>query len=154
MWIQKSHYPTLHFDGASKSNPGQAGAGGVITNEYGDEICNYEWSLGRKSNNIAEALALYQGLIQLKKLVIRKALVFGDSSIIIRFMNYNHCSPNRSLQQHVDRIKLLLNNFEEIKFYHILHTLNTQADNYANKAVGKHEGVLKCRDREEFHPLP
>eukprot|EP00253_Pinus_taeda_P007578 PITA_07578 len=36
MWIQKSHCPTLHFDGASKSNPGQAGAGGVISNELGD----------------------------------------------------------------------------------------------------------------------
>eukprot|EP00253_Pinus_taeda_P028450 PITA_28450 len=154
MWIQKNHYPTLHFDGASKSNPGQAGAVGVITNEHGEEICNYEWSLGRKSNNLAEALALYQGLIQLKKLGIRKALVFGDSSIIIRLMNYNLCSPNRSLQQHIDRIKMLLANFEDVKFYHLLRNLNKQADKNTNKAVGKHEGLLKCQDREEFHPLP
>eukprot|EP00253_Pinus_taeda_P036032 PITA_36032 len=154
IWIQRSNCPTLHFDGGSKSNPGQAGAGGVISNEFGDEICSYEWSLGRKSNNIAEALALYQGLIQLKKLGIRKALVFGDSIIIIRFMNYNHRSPNSSLQQHVDRIKLLLTHFEDIKFYHILRTLNMKADKCANNAVGKKEGVLRHNNREEFQPLP
>lgn len=49
---------------------------------------------------------------------------------------------------------MLLANFEDVKFYHLLRNLNTQADKYANKAVGKHEGLLKCKDREEFHPLP
>eukprot|EP00253_Pinus_taeda_P008374 PITA_08374 len=29
-WIQKQRRPTLHFDGASKNNPGQDGAGGII----------------------------------------------------------------------------------------------------------------------------
>eukprot|EP00253_Pinus_taeda_P009123 PITA_09123 len=29
-WIQKQRRPTLHFDGASKNNPSQAGAGGII----------------------------------------------------------------------------------------------------------------------------
>eukprot|EP00253_Pinus_taeda_P033267 PITA_33267 len=154
VWTQRNNCPTLHFDGASKSNPGQAGAGGVISNEFGDEICSYEWSLGRKSNNIAEALALYQGLIQLKNLGIRKALVFGDSTIIIRFMNCNHRSPNSNLQQHVDRIKLLLMHFDCIKFYHILRTLNTKADKCAKNAVGKKEGALRHNNREAFQPLP
>eukprot|EP00253_Pinus_taeda_P022073 PITA_22073 len=153
-WKQKSQYSTLHFDGASKSNPGQAGAGVVISNEHGEEICSYEWSLGRKSNNIAEALALYQGLVQLKKLGIRKALVFGDSSIIIRLMNSNLCSPNRSLQQHIDRTKMLIDSFEDVKFYHLLRNLNAQADKHANMAVGKQEGLLICKEREEFFPLP
>lgn len=139
VWMQSSNCPTLHFDGASKSNPGQAGAGGVISNESGNEICSYEWSLGRKTNNIAEALALYQGLIQLKNMGIRKALVFGDSTIIIRFMNYNQRSPNINLQQHIERIKLLLTHFEYIKFYN---------------AVGKQEGVLRHNNREGFQPLP
>eukprot|EP00253_Pinus_taeda_P022180 PITA_22180 len=154
VWIQRRNCPTLHFDGASKSNPGQAGAGGVISNEFGNEICSYEWSLGRKTNNIAEALALYQGLIQLKNLGIRKALVFGDSTIIIRFMNYNQRSPNSNLQQHIERIKLLLAHFEYIKFYHILRTLNMKADKCARNAVGKQEGVLRHNNREAFQPLP
>eukprot|EP00253_Pinus_taeda_P007019 PITA_07019 len=154
MWIQSSNCPTLYFDGASKSNPGQAGAGGVILNEFGDEICSYEWSLGTKTNNNAEVLALYQGLIQLKNMGIRKALVFVDSAIIIRLMNYNQRSPNSNLQQHIERIKLLLNHFEHIKFYHILRTLNMKADKCANNAVGKQEGVLRHNNRESFQPLP
>jgi len=126
----------------------------VISNEHGEVICSYEWSLGRKSNNIAEALALYQGLVQLKNLGIRKALVFGDSSIIIRLMNSNLCSPNRSLQQHIDRTKMLTDSFEDVKFYHLLRNLNAQADKHANMAVGKQEGLLSCKEREEFFPLP
>eukprot|EP00253_Pinus_taeda_P004750 PITA_04750 len=154
MWMQSSNCPTLFFDGASKSNPGQAGAGGVILNESGVNICNYEWSLGRKSNNNAEALALYQGLMQLKRMGIRKALVFGDSAIIIRLMIYNQRSPNSNLQQHIERIKLLLIHFEHIKFYQILRTLNTEADKRANDAVGRHEGTLRHNNREIFQPLP
>eukprot|EP00253_Pinus_taeda_P003424 PITA_03424 len=154
IWIQSSKCPILYFDGASKSNPGQAGAGGVILNESGNEICSYEWSLGRKINNNAEALALYQGLIQLKNMGIRKALVFGDSTIIIRLMNYKQRSPNSHLQQHIERINLLFNHFEHIKFYHILRTLNMKADKCTNNAVGKQEGVLRHNNRESFQPLP
>eukprot|EP00253_Pinus_taeda_P030665 PITA_30665 len=85
-WIKSNNCTTLHFDGASKSNPGQEGVGGVIVNEAGDNICSYEWILGEKTNNNAEALALYQGLLQLKNLGIKRAIVFGDSAIIIRLM--------------------------------------------------------------------
>jgi len=154
MWIQSNNCPTLFFDGASKSNPGQAGAGGVILNESGDNICSYEWSLGEKTNNNAEALALYQGLIQLKSLGIKRALVFGDSTIIIRLMTYNHPSPNSNLQQHIERIKLLLNQFDHIKFYHILRTLNMEADKRANNAVGRRAGMLRHNNRDSFQPLP
>eukprot|EP00253_Pinus_taeda_P013124 PITA_13124 len=153
-WMQSSNCPTLHFDGASKSNPGQAGAGGFISNELGSKICSYEWSLGRKTNNAAEALALYQGLMQLKNLGIRKVLIFGDSTIIIRLMNYNHRSPNSILQRLIERSKLLLTHFDYIRFYHILRTLNMEADKHANNAVGKQEGVLWLNNKEGFYPLP
>lgn len=153
-WIQSNNCTTLHFDGASKSNPGQVGAGGVILNEAGDNICSYEWSLGEKTNNNAKALALYQGLLQLKNLGIKRALVFGDSAIIIRLMIHNERSPNSNLQQHIERIKLLLKNFDDIKFYHVLRTLNKKADKQANNAVGRMAGALRCNEIDSFHPLP
>lgn len=61
-WIQESNCYSLFFDGASKSNPGIAGVGGLITNPKGECILHYEWSLGEVLNNRAEAMALFQGL--------------------------------------------------------------------------------------------
>jgi len=153
-WIQSNNCPILYFDGASKSNPGPAGAGGVIIDELGEEICNYEWSLGEKTNNNAEALALYQGLLQLKSMGIRKALVLGDSSIVIGLMNHHRRSPNSNLQQHIQRINLLTKHFEKIRFCHILRTLNGKADKHANNAVGHPEGALRHNHRDFFQPLP
>eukprot|EP00253_Pinus_taeda_P008935 PITA_08935 len=97
-WTRNNKYKTLFFDGASKSNPGQAGAGGLIVDETGDNICSYEWSLGERTNNNAEALALYQGLLQLNKLGIKIAMIIGDSAIIICLMVQNQSSPNCNLQ--------------------------------------------------------
>lgn len=70
-WLRHSNSHSLFFDGASKSNSRVAGAGGVIYNPNGYLIASFEWVLGTLSNNRAEALALYQGLIQLQELGIR-----------------------------------------------------------------------------------
>lgn len=86
VWTKNSNRHYLCFDGASKSNLGVEGAGGVIFNANGDNILAYEWGLGHTSNNRAEALALYQGLIQLRKLGIDTVMILGDLAIIINAM--------------------------------------------------------------------
>ena len=62
-WFRNCNTHYLFFDGASKSNPGTIGAGGIICNGNGDMLIEYEWGLGSVSNNRAEALALFQGLL-------------------------------------------------------------------------------------------
>ena len=89
--------PTLFFDSASKSNPGIAGAGGIIKYENGRSIVSFEWGLGSLSSNKAEAYTLLQGLYQLKALNISNAMVFGDSSIIINMMIHDHLISNMDL---------------------------------------------------------
>jgi len=44
-WLQSRNSHSLFFDGASKSNPRVAGAGGIIYNPSGDPISSYEWGL-------------------------------------------------------------------------------------------------------------
>lgn len=58
-WLRNNNSNYLFFNGASKSNPGIAGVGGVIYNTNGDIRATYEWGLGPLSNNRAEALTLY-----------------------------------------------------------------------------------------------
>ena len=51
----------LFFDGASKNNPGRAGAGGILLEPRGNNPVTYEWGLGKTSNNKAEAYGLLMG---------------------------------------------------------------------------------------------
>jgi hypothetical protein len=60
----------LHFDGASKGNPGPSGGGGTIEEPNQDKIMQYALGLGIDTNNRAEALALWQGMQLALKLKI------------------------------------------------------------------------------------
>ena len=51
------------------------------------------------SNNRAESLALYQGLIQLQKLSVSTAMILGVSTIIISLMVYNRNAFDVILQK-------------------------------------------------------
>jgi len=57
----------LSFDGASKGNPGLTGGGGIIESPNAKTMISYALGLGIETNNIAEAMALWQGLQQAKK---------------------------------------------------------------------------------------
>ncbi|KAL2940301.1 hypothetical protein RDABS01_007462 [Bienertia sinuspersici] len=63
----------LHFDGASKGNPGQAGAGAVLRTLSGTLICRIRQGLGIATCNAAEYRAIILGL--------KKALEMGYTSI-------------------------------------------------------------------------
>eukprot|EP00253_Pinus_taeda_P005844 PITA_05844 len=85
-WISNQKRPVLLFDGASKNNPGKAGAGGIIKDQNGKSILSYEWGLGNAFNNAAEAYSLFLGTSLLSRLGIRNAIILGDSAIIIGAM--------------------------------------------------------------------
>ena len=71
-----------HFDGASRGNPGEAGAGAVVYD--GDAIV---WRrakpLGRKTNNEAEYAALALLLDELERRGVKGAEICGDSRLVI-----------------------------------------------------------------------
>lgn len=144
----------MFFYGASKSNPGLAGAGGLICNANGEPILHFEWGLGELSNNRVEGLALFQGLTQLIKLGIKKVIIFGDSAIIIRLMVQRQSSPNALLQQINSRNQILHDMMEEARYYHILRGLNKDADKHANKACDRPKGNLSCNNILSTQPLP
>lgn len=154
LWLSNCNRFYMFFDDASKSNPGLAGAGGLICNAKGETILHFEWGLGELSNNRAEGLALYQGLTQLIKLGINKVIVFGDSTIIIRLMVQRKSTPNTLLQQTNCRNQILHDLLEEVRYYHILRGLNKDADKYANKACERPKGSLRCNNISSFQPLP
>jgi hypothetical protein len=82
--IQNCHI--LFFDGASKGNPGEAGAGGVLLYPGGNNVGSFASSLGVATNNQVESYALWQGVSLLLNRNIQQAIIIGDSSLIIRHM--------------------------------------------------------------------
>jgi len=153
-WLRNSNTHYLFFDGASKSNPGMAGAGGLICNGNGDVLTEYEWGLGHASNNRAEAFALLQGLLQLQKLGISKAIIIGDSAIIIGLMISNRKSQNLSLQQIIERCHSLDQQMKGNLYYHVLRSLNKTVDKLANKAYSHPVGNLWCNGTDHYFFLP
>jgi hypothetical protein len=57
-WWQKQGKTSVFFYGASKGNPGTAGAGGIIYSSEGEKLATFCWGLGQRTNNQAEILSL------------------------------------------------------------------------------------------------
>ncbi|MGC9373129.1 MAG: ribonuclease HI family protein [Thermovirgaceae bacterium] len=72
-----------YFDGASRGNPGEAGAGACLVDERGGLIWECMEYLGERTNNEAEYEALIMLLEEIKRRGIRETSVFGDSKLVI-----------------------------------------------------------------------
>ncbi|GAQ80402.1 hypothetical protein KFL_000530290 [Klebsormidium nitens] len=126
----------LEFDGASKGNPGPAGAGAVLRKPDGtieEELVEY---VGPKAtNNAAEYRGLIIGLEAARARGIRRLHVKGDSKLVVCQM------LGRWKVQNVDMIALhkeaksVAASFEEFKIEHMLREFNSTADKLANIAV-------------------
>eukprot|EP00253_Pinus_taeda_P017214 PITA_17214 len=153
-WLLSKNTHSLFFDGASKSNLGAAGAGGIILDPSGATVSYFEWGLGRLSNNRAEALDLFQGLLQLQNQGINKALVFGDSAIIVSLMNSNRQASNLFLHQIISRCKNMLSQNMECQFFHVLRSNNQEADKKASHACSREKGSLLCNQASLLQFIP
>lgn len=153
-WLKSQARHFLFFDGAAKGNPGKAGAGGVVLNQIGEKILSYAWGLGYSTSIQAEALALFQGLKILKDMSINEAIVIGNSQVTINAMVSNTPVLDLNLGRLITRIKGLENNFQNLKYYHVLIIHNKKADIEANKVALLSVGV-KLKDEEEtWEPIP
>lgn len=130
---------TLYFDGASKGNPGLAGAGVVIYEGDGDiEVYSESVFVGLKeTNNVAEYTGLITGLKAALNMGATRLNVKGDSDLIIKQMNgaYKVKSPN--LIGLYEEATQLAKQFETITFVHVYRHLNKRADELANIGCSK-----------------
>jgi len=72
-----------YFDGASRGNPGKAGAGARLINEEGKVVWEASRFLGDKTNNEAEYMALIMLLKAAKNHGVSSLRVFGDSKLVV-----------------------------------------------------------------------
>ncbi len=138
------HRLVLYIDGASRGNPGRAGAGVWITNGEGEKISEVSRFLGHKTNNEAEYWALLLGLREAKRLRGDRIQIFTDSQLVERQIKgvYRVKDPNlRALHRTVIEN---LKTFSSFEIESVPREENEEADRLANQAiqrrVAKEEG--------------
>lgn len=153
-WIRSQNKNVLYFDGASKKNPGQAGAGGIIKDPHGNLMVSFEWGLGQMSNNKAEAYGLLLGSHIAKNLGLRNLLILGDSAIIIKAMISGKDYKQRVLNNIKDRTMENIKELGDVTFRHVLRSNNKEADHRANLAVRRSTGQVCENDQTYAKDIP
>ncbi len=130
----------LYTDGASRGNPGEAGAGAVILDKDGNVVREVTEYLGEKTNNTAEYRALILGLMEVLRLGGSKVRIFSDSELIVKQVNGVYNVRNQGLKVLYNNVKELLENFVRYDIRYISREKNRHADRLANKAIDERRG--------------
>lgn len=127
----------LYTDGASRGNPGEGGAGVVITDDMGNEVFMKGFYLGQCTNNEAEYKALIIGLAEASGSGCDNIAIFLDSQLIVRQINGEYQVKNKNLIPLFGQVMDLLAFFRRYRVEHIPRSENTRADQLANEGIDK-----------------
>lgn len=125
----------LRVDGASRGNPGKAGAG-IYLKKNNKDVVKAGFVLGKKTNNEAEYLALLIGIMLLKKEINpgEGVTIISDSQLLIRQLDGTYKVKKPELQQLHAAIFRELGPIKAL-FNHVEREYNTIADALANKGI-------------------
>ena len=125
---------TVYTDGASRSNPGEAGAGVSIL-QGGKLVEGIARYLGKTTNNIAEYTAAIIGLEAALKHGATKVKLLADSELMVKQLNGQYKVKNEGLKPLHARAKELIAKIGSVEVQYIPRERNKEADALANKAI-------------------
>lgn len=133
----KTNYWKISVDGASRNNPGKSGAGIYIV-KNNEKFLENGFSLGLKTNNQAEYLALLVGIFFLKKYLCKDdiVMIISDSQLMVRQMSGHYRVKNSELIPLFKLSKHLLYGIN-YNIVHVLRDENKEADEMANFGIDK-----------------
>ena len=126
---------TIYTDGASRGNPGEAGAGAIIYGEEGTVIKKVKKYLGTTTNNVAEYMALIIALNEALRLKGEILHLFSDSELMVRQIKGIYKVRDRKMQALWREVKKLLAQFIQYDIICIDRRKNKEADELANLAI-------------------
>ena len=130
----------IYVDGASRGNPGKAGAGAVIKSPDGSIVKKLKKYLNITTNNMAEYQALIIALEAAHSLRIKRIRVLADSELMVKQINGEYRVKSAALRPLYERAVNLLKEFKEAKIEHVYREENSAADALANEAIDGHAG--------------
>lgn len=133
----------LEFDGASKGNPGPAGAGAVLRAVDGSLVFRVREGLGVVTNNVAEYRAVILGLKFALDRGFRHIRVQGDSNLVCMQVQGFWKTKNANMADLCKVAKELKDQFLSFQISHIDRELNSEADAQANLAIYLQAGEVQ-----------
>ena len=128
-------YLNLYTDGACRGNPGEGGAGAVLTDRKGNVVGTVNKYLGMCTNNVAEYSALILGLEEAVKRGYRKLHIFLDSELLVNQIKGTYRVKNSNLKFLMVSVRKLLSSLDDYTIKHIVRDKNKMADKMANEAI-------------------
>ncbi len=125
---------TIFTDGASRNNPGEAGAG-VLILQGNKPVAKLARYLGTTTNNIAEYTAAIMGIEHAVKLGASSVRLFADSELLVKQLNGQYKVKNEGLKPLHNRAKELIAKIANVEVQYIPRAQNKEADALANKAI-------------------
>ncbi|PKA46128.1 Putative ribonuclease H protein [Apostasia shenzhenica] len=139
----------LEFDGASKGNPGKAGAGAILRTEDGTVVSRIREGLGIATNNVAEYRALILGMKYALMRGFKNIQVHGDSQLVCMQVQGLWQTKTQSMLELCKEVKKLKDMFQSFNIVHVKREFNAAADNMANLAATLPAGEV-CEDCVPF----
>lgn len=126
---------TVHADGASRGNPGEAACAAIVLDARGEELLRRSRRLGVATNNVAEYEAVLMGLDLAAQLGAREVELRLDSELVVRQLNGQYKVKHPGLQPLYARAIKALQTFVSWHIIHIPRKENAAADKLANDAL-------------------
>ncbi len=125
---------TIYTDGASRNNPGEAGAGIFILRD-GKPAAKIARYLGTTTNNIAEYTAAIIGMEHAVSLGATRVKLFADSELMVKQINGQYKVKNEGLKPLHEQVKRLMAKIGRVEVRYIPREQNKDADALANQAI-------------------
>jgi len=148
--LESGYRLILYIDGASRGNPGRAGAGVWITDGEGKKISEVSRYLGHKTNNEAEYWALLLGLKEAKRLGGEALQIFTDSELVERQIKGVYRVKDLDLKPLHKTVIENLKTFSSFEIGSVPREENRTADRLANQAIQRRIAKEKGRELKKL----
>ena len=126
---------TIHTDGASRGNPGQAGIGIVVCGPDGEVVQQIAEYLGVETNNAAEYRALLRALEIARTMGAMKVKFYSDSELMVKQIRGEYKVKNANLQPLYRKAMEDLRQLSHYSIEHVRREFNKDADRLANLGI-------------------
>ena len=107
------------------------------------------------NNSQAEIYRLLMAIQLAKDFGFKSIHIFDDSEMLIKILNSADSLINPALNVILQRIRIILKEFDMFESFHILWDLNNLPDALANKVCLLPQGFLSINGESSyFHPIP
>ncbi len=128
----------MFCDGASRGNPGPAGAAAILQDPLGNLQGRAARYLGRATNNAAEYRALLLGLEMALGRGVKRLKIFTDSKLVVEQLNGRYQVKSPQLKPLWRQAVKQLQKLEAYTISHIHRDLNFEADRLANQVIDQY----------------